>query len=140
MNGNALFWQDPGIDDDDRLDAVPTAAPNSVGAVANALADPGLRPAPEPVAAARRHLNLAPLERELLPALLMRHGWVTRNDTIEPDALQALAVPRVRAPVREHPECHDLRGVIAARSVGHRDGFGYGTAARSHGYGRGARS
>lgn len=124
MNGNALFWQDPDIDDD-RPDAVLTAAQTPVGAVAHALADPGFRPAPERIAAVRRPLAFPPLEPERLPGLRMRHGWATRNDTVEPDDLEAPDAPRARAPGREHPGDDDLvMGVIAGRSAGRWDGFG----------------
>lgn len=121
---------DPAIDR--RLDAVPDSIKNQVSEVVNALLEQGIHPTPERVAAVMGRLARAPLERNLLDELLMRHWWIALNDTVEPDDPDALAAHLAWAPVREHPGHWYLAGFIAGLSAGHWYGFGYGHNATAH--------
>ena len=117
MNDIALFWQDPGVDDDALLDTLPPLTQNQVSEVVNALVDQGQRPTPERVAAVMRNLALPPLERELLLGLLMRHWWMIA-DEIESGDMEALQAHLDQAPVQNHPACVYMRGMIAGFSAG----------------------
>ena len=112
---------------DPRLDEIPDSIRNPISDIANALLAQDLEPTPARVAAVARQLGLPPLDQELLAGLLMELWWIRLND-LAPGDLQALQAHLEAVPIRTHPCCYFVIGLINGLAAGRQLGLSAGHA------------
>lgn len=115
-----------------RLDEVADSIRNHIS---DALLDRGLAPTLAREAVVMRRRKLTPPAPALLRTLLLLllHGWLAPNDTVEPDDLPALEALPARVTVRDQPGCDYRWGSSAGLWAGNGYGFGCGYPAAHKG-------
>lgn len=103
-----LYWLDPEIDDG--LD-LSESTRRKIGELMWALHRRGHPATPAVIATALSRLGCAPVEEEQLVTLLIMN-WKRLLDEVDPLDPQALHAYWRLAPVREHPLCYYLAGMI----------------------------
>ncbi|MEE4376296.1 MAG: hypothetical protein V2J55_02125 [Candidatus Competibacteraceae bacterium] len=113
MTNSALYWLNPKIDDS--LDDIPEILHERITEIMFALIDRGCAPSQELVAAALSRLSNEPVAVGAVQTVLIAHwrSLFDELDWLDPVALQAHLD---LAPVKEHPLCYYIAGMIRTLS------------------------